>query len=113
MEAELEYRESDVSPGKTSQTRQICRIYMQHDNILIKLNFDNLIPSLGSVVGGGIGGDLWANICYHVAAFVIFDMQHDHVLKKLNFDPITPPPGSGVLLRAKYSLPCCCICDSV
>ena len=43
-------------------------------------------------------------------------MKHDHVLKKLNFDLQTSPPGSRVgdgSLRAKYSLPCCCIRDSI
>ena len=38
-------------------------------------------------------------------------MQHDHVLKRLNFDLLTPWVEEGLL--AKYSLPCCCIRDSL
>ena len=43
-----------------------CLLFdMQHDYVLKKLNYDPLTPS-SMVMGGG------GNICYHVAAFVIF-----------------------------------------
>ena len=63
---------------------------------------------------------LRANICYHVATFVIplkFYMQHDYVLKELNYDP-TPRVGeSGRWGSARKifatMLPCCCIRTSL
>ena len=68
---------------------------MQHDHVMIKLNFDLLTPRVVCV-----RGVCWQNVCYHVASFrdsiFKFDMQHLQVLKKLNFDLLTPSPGIGV-----------------
>ena len=66
---------------------------MQHDHVLLKLNFD-----LWGGGGGGGGGRLRENVCYHIAAFgdsLLFYMQYDHVLKKWDSGLLTPFPGSG------------------
>ena len=65
---------------------------MQHDHVLIKLNFDLCIspPRVGVVAGGMRVKHLLPCCCLNDSHF---DMQHDHVLKKWI---LTPPLRVGV-----------------
>ena len=71
---------------------------MQHDHVLIKLNFD----SNHHHQVRGVSGQKYLQPCYCIPDSVLFDMQHDYVLKTLNFDP-TPRVGAEGLW-AKYTL---------
>ena len=67
-------------------------------------------------------GNLWVNICYHVADMrylLKFDMQHVHILKKLEFWPLSNPlslhrgrggGGGGAGFKTKICLMCFILC---